>query len=65
MSPARAPVNSQSVTVTGSLRVDDRRFSDQKHFIITIITKITWATRLVLSVDEKSTPVRECITVAA
>ena len=36
----------------------------QKHFIITIITKITWATRLVLSVDEESTAVKECITVA-
>ena len=34
-----------------------------KCFIITIITKITWAIRHVLSADEKSTKAKEHITV--
>lgn len=38
---------------------------NQNHFIITIITKITWVTKLVLSVGEKSILVRECTMVVA
>jgi hypothetical protein len=35
---------------------------DHKCFIITDITKITWAIRHALSVDEKSTKEKECTT---